>query len=189
MKKYILTGTAIIIALSVFTGCASSETQTEQTNQLQVEEVGKPEQNADMMQDKQRESRAVITAINENAITVKFATEPQGEPESGEPKNEIPEMNFDGEEIQIEATGEMLKTMKMPEDNGERELPDSKPDDKEKKDEKPDNNPPEIGNIDNMLEESNISEFSEGDEVNVIYEDDGTTVKYIVKTEKNKISE
>jgi hypothetical protein len=132
----------------------------------------------------------------------------------------MPEITFDGEEVAVEITDGMLKSMDMPEPNGEQpqpptgeqpqgekpdgEKPDSeqpqgekpdgeKPDSEQPQGEKPDGEQPQKpdgeqpqgekpdGNFEDNLTDLDISELAVDDVVNVIYDEDGTTIKYIVK--------
>jgi hypothetical protein len=231
MKKHIAIIAAAVMALSVLTACGT-QTGTTETDTTTVADTnsenapGQPGDNGEQI--KQNRISAQVTAIDGSNVTLKLATEPDGEPQ-GNPGNgdkiEMPEMTFDGEEISVEITDGMLKSMDMPEPNGEQpqpptgeqpqgekpdgekpdgekpqgEKPDGeKPDGEQPQGEKPDGEKPDgeqpqgekpngeqpqkpDGNFEDNLEDLDISDLAVDDVVNVIYDEDGTTIKYIIK--------
>jgi hypothetical protein len=148
---------------------------------------------------------AQVTAIDGNDVTIKLAADnaPQGEeakPEDNADK-EMQQPSFDGDEVQLTVADGMLKSMDMPQGgapNGEKpngEKPDGDKGDKPSGDkpegEKPDGDKPDgeapTGekpemNFEDNLKDMDISELAVGDVVNVVYDEDGTTVKYVVKS-------
>jgi hypothetical protein len=232
MKKHITIIAATVMALSVLTACGT-QTGTTETDTTTVADTADtnsenaPEQPGDNGEHiKQNRVSAQVTAIDGSNVTLKLATEPDGEPQ-GNPENgdkiEMPEMTFDGEEVAVEITDGMLKSMDMPEPNGEQPLPGAqpqgeKPDGEQPQGEKPDGEKPDSeqpqgekpdgeqpqgekpdgeqpqkpdgaqpqgekpdGNFEDNLEDLDISELAVDDVVNVIYDEDGTTIKYIIK--------
>jgi hypothetical protein len=136
---------------------------------------------------------------------------PQGDEtksEDNSPANggEMQQPSFDGDEVQLTISEGMLKSMDMPQGGDKGGAPEGKPDGEkpsgEKPDgeapngdkadgekpsgeapngEKPDGEKPEM-NFEDNLKDMDISELAVGDVVNVVYDEDGTTVKYVVKS-------
>jgi hypothetical protein len=192
MKKRIIILASVVMALSVFTACSSQSATTEDNISVQADSSSENGEGGEN-HDRGNRKSAQVTAIDGNVVTLKLSTqdenkEPQGEPATGDMGGERPEMSFDGEEVQIEVTDGMLKSMTMPE-GGERpngEKPDGEqPQGEKPSGEKPDGERPEGGNgFEENLEDMDISELATDDIVNIVYDEDGTTIKYIVKSDR-----
>lgn len=215
MKKHIAIIAAAVMALSALTACGTQSNS--ENGEVAVADAGTENGAGDEGSHAgQNRASAQVTAIDGSNVTLKLAAEPenkepQGELESGDMNGERPEMSFDGDELSIEITDGMLKTMNMPEMKGDGENPPERPEGEptgeqptgeqpqgEKPDgEKPDGEKPqgerpegngEQGNFEDSLEDSledmDISELAVDDIVNVIYDEDGTTVKYLVKSNR-----
>lgn len=212
MKKHIAIIAAAVMALSALTACGTQSNS--ENSEVAVADAGTENGAGDEGSHAgQNRVSAQVTAIDGSNVTLKLAAEPenkepQGEPESGDMNGERPEMSFDGDELSIEITDGMLKTMNMPEMKGDGENPPERPDgaeptgeqptgeqpqgekpDGEKpQGEKPDGEQPQgerpEGNFEDSLEDMDISELAVDDVVNVIYDEDGTTVKYLVKSNR-----
>jgi hypothetical protein len=231
MKKKILLFTATVTALAMLTACG---TQTAATGDSQ--ESAQAEAQADTQADEQptekggrNQARAQVTAIDGGNVTLKQATEPErkepqenaegNEPQGEKSDTEGQEMSFDGDEVQLELTDGMLKSMSFdkPENAPDGDKPEGAPDngnpqdkpqgdapDGDKPQEKPEgapdngdsqgkpqgdapDNAPNGGRMEDMedkLEDVDISELAVGDVVDVVYDEDGTTIKYLIKNER-----
>lgn len=185
MKKFL----AILLSMSTLIGCnvQSNEESLKQeiNNQVDndVNQMDKIHKMGDIAQ---------ISAIDGNSLTLKLASKPEftnepiSEPESGMDKAEKPEMIFDSEEITVENANDILKTISKPDFPQDKNKPE-KPADGEKPfdGQRPPNGEPNPAENQNY-EELDISELSVGDIVNVVYNDDNETIKYIVYNKIDK---
>jgi hypothetical protein len=226
MKRYITLFAAGLLAVSMLTACGTQSAQSTDSNtEATAETEAQAEDNGG---DKEKGGRdfgdmAEVTTIDGSTLVLKLANKDNAQP-NGEPSGEAPtgdagaqapvEMTFDGEEIQVELTDGMLKTMSAPQggdkkpDGEQPQDSDKKPDGEQPKDgdkkpdgeqpkdgdKKPDGEQPQDGdkkpdgeqpqgggNMEDRFEDLDVAELAVGDVVNVVYAEDGTTVKYVVK--------